>query len=85
MTIRISVTESAQVRHIRLDGRLDHEAVGELEQVIVGAPSAVCLELENLSSADAAGLTVLRRLWKAGVEMRGVRPHLAWRIELDES
>ena len=48
-------------------------------------PSSACLDLEELRSADEAGLAALRRLRAEGVEMRGVPPHLAWRIDLEEA
>lgn len=55
--------------------------IGELEQLVGGDPHALCLDLTDLRSADAAALAVLRRLRAEGVEMRGVPPRLAWRIE----
>lgn len=85
MTLRILVDENAGVRSIQLDGRLTGEEICALENEIGASFGAVCLELENLGSADAAGLSALRRLREAGVAMRGVPPHLAWRIEADES
>lgn len=82
MTVRITVVEGAGIRHIRVEGRLSGDEVGELEQVIGDDPRhGVCLELENLRSADSAGLTALRRLRAAGVELHGVPRHLAWRID----
>ena len=48
-------------------------------------PSSACLDLEELRSADEAGLAALRRLRAEGVEMRGVPPHLAWRIDLEKA
>ena len=86
MTLRIAVAENDEgVRHVHIAGRLTADEIGELEQVIAGDPRAVCLELENLRSADAAGLVALRRLRAEGVELRGVPPHLAWRIEEGET
>ena len=60
-----------------------HEEVDELEQAIGDDPTHVCLDLSELRSADVAGLTLLRRLKLRGVDLRGVPPHLAWRIEDD--
>ena len=86
MTLRIAVAENDEgVRHVHIAGRLTGDEVGELEQVIGRDRSDVCLELENLRSADAAGLVALRRLRAEGVELRGVPPHLAWRIDEGES
>ena len=47
-------------------------------------PTAACLELSGLRSADLVSLEGLRRLRARGVELRGVPPHLAWRIEDEE-
>ena len=84
MTVRITVAQYERSRRIQLAGRLTGEEVGELEQVIGDDPSAACLDLAELRSADAAGLAALRRLRAEGVELHGVPPHLAWRIESDE-
>ena len=84
VTVLITVIERAGARCIRLAGRLTGEEVEELEQAIGDNPSAVHLELDDLRSADADGLSALRRLRAEGVALRGVPPHLAWRIEADE-
>jgi hypothetical protein len=84
VTVLITVVEQAGTRCIRLAGRLTGEEVGELEHTVGVEPSAVCLDLVDLRSADAAGLNALRRLHAEGVVLRGVPPHLAWRIEADE-
>ena len=81
VTVRITVVERSGIRHIRVEGRLTGEEVAELEQEIGADRPAVCLDLENLRSADAAGLVALRRLRAEGVEMPAVPRHLAWRIE----
>ena len=81
VTVRITVAEERSVRRIRVEGRLSGEEVAELDGVIGDDPSAVCLELSNLRSADAPGLAALRRLRATGIEMRGASPHLAWQIE----
>jgi hypothetical protein len=85
VTVRITVSEDHCLRRIRVEGRLSDEEVGELELAIGDDPARVWLDLANLRSADAAGLGFLRRLREAGVEMRDVPPHLAWRIEEDEA
>ena len=85
MTVRITVNGTERIRRIRVEGRLSRDEVGELDQLIGDDPRAVCLELSELRSADAAGLAALRRLRARGVEMRGVPRHLAWRIEENEA
>ena len=84
MTVRITIAEERPVRRLWVEGRLSAIEVAELEGAIGDDPCAVCLELSNLRSADAAALAALRRLRGAGVEMHGASPHLAWQIEDDE-
>lgn len=83
VSLRITVVTDHAVRHIRVEGRLTGEEVGELDREIGLDPRAVCLELDNLRSADESALAMLRRLRDQSVEMRGVPPHLAWRIDED--
>ena len=85
MTLRITVGRNGTTRCIALAGRLTSEEVGELEGVVHEDPGAARLELGELRSADEAGLAALRRLRREGIEMRGVPPHLAWRIESEEN
>ena len=68
-------------RRICVEGRLTGAEVSELEQAIGGDPSGVCLELENLRSADEDGLAALGKLRRDGALLRNVPRHLAWRIE----
>ena len=84
MTLRITVAQYAAHRCVRLEGRLTGEEVSELDAVVGDAPGAVCLELEDLQSADHDGLVALRRLRREGVDLRVVPPHLAWRLEDEE-
>lgn len=81
MTVRITVAEGLPSRLVRVEGRLTADAWPEVEQAVGDDPSAVCLDLSGLRAADAIALDGLRRLRAWGVELRGVPPHLAWRIE----
>jgi hypothetical protein len=85
VTVRITVVPGPERRCIRIEGHLTQAEIGELEQAIGDETVGTRLELENLRSADAAGLTALRRLRAHGVELCGVPPHLTWRIDADES
>jgi hypothetical protein len=64
-----------------VEGRLTGAELGELEQAIGGDPSSVCLELENLRSADEDGLAALSNLRREGVLLHNIPPHLSWRID----
>ena len=75
----------AAPRRITVEGRLTEAEVGELDQAVGSDSSGVCLELQNLRSADTAGLAALRRLHAEGARLHAVPPHIAWRIEADEA
>ncbi|MFI5314771.1 MAG: hypothetical protein ACHQ6T_03665 [Myxococcota bacterium] len=81
MTVRITIVADGAPRRIVVEGRLTGAEVGELELAIGDDPTSVCLDLENLRSADPLGLAALRRFRAEGALLRGVAPHLAWRIE----
>ena len=83
MTVRITVSKDRQGRLIHVVGRLSQEEIGELEQTLGDDLTRTRLELSELGSADAAALSLLRRLQLQGVELYGLSPHLAWRIEGD--
>jgi len=68
-------------RRISVEGRLTGAEIGELDQAIGSDPRGVCLELENLRSADEDGLAALSNLRRDGALLRNVPPHLAWRVE----
>jgi ABC-type transporter Mla MlaB component len=80
VTVRIRVVDGSPLRRIAVDGRLSHDEVEELEHAVGSPVENVCLDLANLRGADAAGLDALARLQRAGVELRGLSPHLAWQI-----
>lgn len=79
MTVRITEIPGV-VRCLRVEGRLASDAVDELEQLVGADPRAVCLELDELRSVDAAGLELLCSLRDRGFALRGVPPYLALRI-----
>ncbi len=81
MTVRIIVTESDRERVVRVDGRLTRAELGELELAIGEDLDAVRLLLEDLRSADAAGLAALRRFHALGVELCAVPPYIACHLE----
>lgn len=58
-----------------VDGRLDGEAVAELERVVAELSGPVVLDLTNLRSADEAGLGGLRALLARAVAVTGASPY----------
>jgi hypothetical protein len=84
VTVRITIVSDVAPRRITVEGRLTGAEVGELEHAVGDDPSNVCLELENLRSADADGLAALRRFRAQGALIRGVPPHIAWRIQTED-
>ena len=85
VTVRITVLCDRGRRRVRVEGHLTQAEVGELERAIGYEMVATSLELENLRSADTAGLTALRRLRAHGVELCSVPPHLIWRIDANDA
>ena len=81
VTVRITIVSDRAPRRISVEGRLTCAEVNELEQAIGSDPRGVCLELENLRSADQDGLAALSSLRRDGALLRNVPKHLAWRIE----
>jgi hypothetical protein len=81
VTVRITILSERAPRRISVEGRLTGAEVGELEQAIGGDASGVCLELENLRSADEHALAALGRLRCEGALLRNIPRHLAWRVE----
>ena len=84
MTVRITIVSDVAPRRITVEGRLTGAEVSELELAVGDDPSTACLELENLRSADADGVAALRRFRAQGALIRGVPPHLAWRIQAED-
>jgi len=84
ITVRITILSDEAPRRIAVEGRLSAAEIGELELAIGDDPSGAFLELQNLRSADRAGLAALRRARAEGALLVGVPPHIAWRLELDQ-
>jgi len=83
ITVRITILSHEAPRRIAVEGRLTAAEIGELDLSIGDDASGVCMELQNLLSADRAGLAALRRARAEGALLVGVPPHIAWRLEGD--
>ena len=75
------VEETDRRRVVRVEGRLTVAELAELEGALGDDPAHAELDLQNLRSADRAGLDALRRLRAAGVSLRAVPPRIAYAIE----
>jgi len=84
VTVRISVEETDRRRVVRVEGRLTAEEIAELEGALGDDGPQTTLQLENLRSADAAGIAALRRFRAAGVVFCAVPPRIAYEIEDEE-
>ena len=81
MILRIFVAESPQGRSIRVEGRLSREGVAELQRVVADGHGATGVDLTNLMSMDSEGRDALRWLRASGLDLVGMPPALAWRLE----
>jgi ABC-type transporter Mla MlaB component len=75
LTLRITPVPSDDRGTLRLEGRLRAQEVPELERSVELGVRA--LDLEDLLSADEAGVAALRRLRDGGVEIRNPSRYLA--------
>jgi ABC-type transporter Mla MlaB component len=81
MPFRAEVIDEGGRITLRLAGRLDLEQSSELVHLYDQAHGAVCLELSDLVSADAAGLDTLRMLRTRGAELLRLSPYLTLRLD----
>jgi anti-anti-sigma regulatory factor len=76
VTIRIDTTHNESATVVYVAGRLKGDAVGELSSECARIGGPFTLDLDDLVSADAAGIRLLRGLHKSGAEVRGLTPYL---------
>jgi hypothetical protein len=76
VTLCIAYRSEANVRVVRLEGRLEAENVAELERVISESSGPIRLEVSELRSADTRGIAALRTLRDAGASIVGASPHV---------
>ena len=76
MTIRITKHTEGKTTTIRLEGRLEADAVPDLEKECRSAEPPLRLDLSDLSSADEDGIQTLRRLSAEGAELFGASPYV---------
>ena len=76
MTIRITTSKENKVTTIRVEGRLNAEAVPDLQREVKFASAPLRLDLSGLIWADAEGIKELRALSAKGAELRGVSAYI---------
>ena len=76
----ITVTDEPAGTLIRVDGWLAGDGVAELERVLAGSSLPARLLVRELRGADAAGLSVLRRLADAGTALEGLSTYIQLRL-----
>lgn len=76
MTVRITTSKDDKATTIRVEGRLDTEALPDLQREVKLAGAPLRLDLSGLISADAAGIQQLRALSAKGAELRGASAYI---------
>lgn len=73
---RIDITQEAGPRVVRVSGRLTGACVPGLLSVCVPVAMSVHVDLDQLVSADSAGLEALRQLRTSGAQLVNVPPFI---------
>ena len=85
MTIRITTAKENSATTIRVEGRLDLEAVPDLQREAKLASAPVRLDLSGLMSADAEGIKELQALSAKGAELRGASAYIRQLLDATSS
>ena len=85
MIVRITRTDQAGTTVLLVEGGLSSAFVDEMARECASLDGAFVLELSNLRRVDAAGASLLAELASKGVEMRGVSPYIAMRMQQYDS
>jgi len=78
---RIQIDPSPEGLRCRLSGRLDAESTEVARSVLAGSAGLRFADLSELGAVDDAGLGLLGALRAAEVELEGLSPYLALRLE----
>ncbi len=85
MAIRITTAKENNATTIRVEGRLDLEAVPDLQREVKRAGAPVRLDLSGLMSADAEGIKELQALSAKGAELRGASAYIRQLLDATSS
>lgn len=78
---RIQIDPSPEGLRCRLSGRLDAESTEVARSALAGSSGLRFADLSELGTVDDAGLGLLAALRAAEVELEGLSPYLALRLE----
>ena len=81
MTSRITTVHDDSAWTIRVEGRLDADAVPDLQAEVKLASGPLRMDLSGLISADAEGIKELRALSAKGAELRGGSAYIRQLLE----
>ena len=76
MTIRITTSKDNKATTIRVEGRLNAEAVPDLQREVKLASAPLRLDLSGLISADIEGIKELRALSAKGAELQDASAYI---------
>ena len=79
--VRITKITGRSTPIIKVDGRLTSADTSELEKVCQVETSPFCLDVSDLRSADADGVTALKRFADAGATLIHIPPYIRLLLE----
>ncbi len=85
MTVRITTSKETTATTIRVEGRLNAEAVPDLQREVKRAGAPLRLDLSGLISADAEGIKELQALSAKGAELRGASAYFRQLLDATSS
>ncbi len=83
MAIRIASTDDGDATTVRVEGRLDADAVEDLLETCRAAGSRLQLDLECMLSVDEEGILVLGDLASQGVPLLHASPYIRCLMNLN--
>jgi hypothetical protein len=84
MTFRISLECHENKTLLRIDGDLCCDGLAEFNQIYKGSRAPLTIDLSGTKHLDQPALEMLRSLHRKGVNLIGVSPYLALRLNVEE-
>src|ERR1051326_3823461 len=76
VTLKIERTVDGKCDVLRLSGRLRAEHLAELKSLIESSPSAIALDLDEITQVDLDAINFLRKCHVEGIELRHCSPYI---------